>query len=134
MSKSIGNTITLGEEDATIRKKLATAATDPARVRRTDPGNPDVCNVHTLHTFFSDAERLEWVRSGCRSAAIGCLECKGALADNVIAHLTPIRARRQALEADRGRVEDVLRDGARRAREVARQTLTEVRQRIGLWS
>jgi tryptophanyl-tRNA synthetase len=134
MSKSIGNTITLGEEDAPIRKKLAVAATDPARVRRSDPGTPEKCNVHTLHTFFSDAARLEWVRTGCRTAGIGCIECKGALADNVIAHLGPIRERRRSFEADRDRVQAILREGARKAREVAAQTLTEVRQRIGLWS
>jgi tryptophanyl-tRNA synthetase len=134
MSKSIGNTITLAEDDASIRKKLATAATDPARVKRTDPGTPEICNVHTLHTFFSDEKRLEWVRTGCRTAGIGCLECKSALADNVIAHLGPIRARRRELEQDPGRVASVLREGARRASEVARQTMAEVRKLIGLWS
>lgn len=133
MSKSIGNTITLGESDESIRKKLAVAATDPARVRRKDPGNPDACNVHTLHTFFSDAERVKWVREGCTSAAIGCLECKSALADNVIAHLAPIRARREELAAKPERVTEMLRAGAERARAVARETMAEVRAKLGLW-
>jgi len=134
MSKSIGNTIALGEDDDSIRQKLATAATDPARVRRKDPGNPDVCNIHTLHTFFSDEERIQWVRSGCTTAAIGCFDCKKALADNLIAHLQPIRERRARLQANPKEVEEILRQGARKARAVAQQTISEVRQRIGLWS
>ncbi len=134
MSKSIGNTIALGEDDESIRKKLATAATDPARVRRKDPGNPDVCNIHTLHTFFSDAERIQWVRSGCTTATIGCIDCKGALADNVIAHLQPIRERKKQLQANPERVEAILREGAHKARAVAQQTIADVRERVGLWS
>lgn len=134
MSKSVGNTITLGEDEDAIRKKLATAATDPRRVKRTDPGDPDVCNIHTLHKFFSTAEEVRWVREGCRSAAIGCLECKGKLTDNVLAHFGPIRARRAELARDPGRVEAVLRDGARKAREIAQATMREVKERIGLWS
>lgn len=133
MSKSLGNTIALGEADEQIRKRLATAATDPQRVRRKDPGNPEVCNLHTLHTFFSDEERLEWVRSGCRTADIGCFECKSALADNLIAHLQVIRERRAELQAQPGRIEEILREGARKARAVARQTIDEVRDHIGLW-
>jgi tryptophanyl-tRNA synthetase len=134
MSKSIGNTIALGEDDESIRKKLATAATDPARVRRKDPGNPDVCNIHTLHSFFSDAERIQWVRSGCTTAAIGCIDCKGALADNVIAHLQPIRERKKQLQANPERVEAILREGAHKARTAAQRTIADVRERVGLWS
>lgn len=133
MSKSLGNTIALGEADEPIRKRLATAATDPQRVRRKDPGDPEVCNLHTLHTFFSDEERLEWVRSGCRTADIGCFECKSALADNLIAHLQVIRERRAELQAQTGRIEEILREGACKARAVARQTIDEVRAHIGLW-
>ena len=132
MSKSLGNTIALGEDNESIRQKLATAATDPARVRRKDPGNPDVCNIHTLHSFFSDAERIQWVRSGCSTAAIGCIECKGVLADNIIAHLQPIRERRTQLKVHPERVKAILREGARKARMVAQQTVVEVRKRIGL--
>jgi tryptophanyl-tRNA synthetase len=133
MSKSLGNTLQLSEPDEDIRKKLATAATDPARVRRKDPGNPDNCNIGTLHKFFSDEARLAWVYEGCTTAGIGCLECKSALADNVIAHLAPIRARKAELQSTPGRVEEILREGARRARAVAQQTMVEVRERIGLW-
>ena len=133
MSKSLGNTIALGEDNESIRQKLATAATDPARIRRKDLGNPDVCNIHTLHSFFSDAERIQWVRSGCSTAAIGCIDCKGVLADNIIAHLQPIRERRTQLKVHPERVEAILREGARKARAVAQQTVVEVRKRIGLW-
>ena len=133
MSKSLGNTIGLGEDNESIRQKLATAATDPARVRRKDPGNPDVCNIHTLHSFFSDAERIQWVRSGCSTAAIGCIDCKGVLADNIIVHLQLIRERRTQLKGHPERVEAILREGARKARAVAQQTIAAVRKRIGLW-
>ena len=132
MSKSLGNTIALGEDNESIRQKLATAATDPARVRRKDPGNPDVCNIHTLHSFFSDAERIQWVRSGCSTAAIGCIDCKGVLADNIIVHLQLIRERRTQLKVHPERVKAILREGARKARMVAQQTVVEVRKRIGL--
>lgn len=131
MSKSLGNTIALGASDKEIRKALARAATDPARVTRQDPGNPDRCNIHTLHTFFSDRETIKWVREGCQTAGIGCVECKTALADNVIAHLKPIRERREALTDEH--VRDALNAGAERAREVARQTMTEVHAALGLW-
>jgi tryptophanyl-tRNA synthetase len=134
MSKSVGNTISLGEDDASIRKKLKVAATDPARIRRADPGNPDVCNIHTLHSFFSDAPTVQWVREGCTTAGIGCLDCKTKLADNVIAHFGPIRERKAELTANPRRVEDILREGARKARAVAQQTLVEVRERLGLWT
>jgi tryptophanyl-tRNA synthetase len=134
MSKSIGNTIALSEDDKSIRKKLARAATDPQRVHREDPGDPDVCNVHTLHTFFSDAERIAWVREGCTTAGIGCSDCKKALADNVIEHLLPIRKRKSELVADPDRVATVLRGGAERASAVASKTMGEVRNKLGLWS
>jgi tryptophanyl-tRNA synthetase len=133
MSKSLGNTISLAEGDEIIKKKLATAATDPARVRRTDPGNPEVCNVNTLHSFFSDDETRAWVHKGCTTAGIGCLQCKGKLSENLAAHLGPIRERKRELEAHPERVEEILREGARRARTIAQETLREVRERIGLW-
>lgn len=134
MSKSLGNTIALSATDAQIRKALARAATDPQRERREDPGDPDKCNVFTLHTFFSDDERQAWVRQGCTTAGIGCLDCKTALADNVIAHLGPYRERREALQADEGRVREILAAGAARARKTAQDTLVQVRKKIGLWS
>jgi tryptophanyl-tRNA synthetase len=133
MSKSLGNTIRLSESDEEIRAKLATAATDPKRVRRKDPGNPDDCNIGTLHKFFSSEEQLAWVYEGCTTAGIGCLECKRALADNVSRHLAPIRARKAELLARPGRVEEILRAGAERARGIAQETLREVRAAVGLW-
>ncbi len=134
MSKSLGNTVALGEDAGSIRKKLAKAATDPARVRRSDPGNPDVCNIHTLHSFFSDAGQIRWVRSGCSTAAIGCLDCKNVLADNVIAHLEPIQKRREELKANLGQVEALLHEGAQKARAVAGVTMAEIRKRLGIWT
>jgi tryptophanyl-tRNA synthetase len=133
MSKSIGNTIALAEADASIRKKLAGAATDPQRVRREDPGDPDQCNVYTLHTFFSDDARRAWVRQGCTTAGIGCKDCKDALADNLIAHLQPIRARKAELVAQPARVAEVLADGAARASSIAKRTMADVRGKLGLW-
>src|SRR5262249_48014235 len=131
MSKSLGNTIRLSESDQEIWAKLSTAATDPKRVRRKDPGNPDDCNIGTLHKFFSDEARLPWVYEGCTTAGIGCLDCKKALAENVSAHLAPIRARKAELLAQPGRVEEILRAGAARARTIAQETLREVRRAVG---
>jgi tryptophanyl-tRNA synthetase len=132
MSKSLDNTIPLGATDKQIRKLLARAATDPARVTREDPGDPDKCNIHTLHTFFSSEEDLAWVRKGCTTAGIGCVDCKTRLADNTIAHLEPIRARRAALEAEPDRVEGILAAGAERARRTATGTMARVRKKLGL--
>ncbi|MCC6998257.1 MAG: tryptophan--tRNA ligase [Deltaproteobacteria bacterium] len=133
MSKSVGNTITLGESEEVVRKKLSVAVTDPARKRRTDPGNPDICNIHSLHTIFSSAERVAEVRAGCTGATIGCLQCKSWLADGVVAALRPIQERRRELEARPDEVQDALRDGARAAQAIARETMTMVRERLGLW-
>jgi len=133
MSKSIGNTIALGESDASITAKLKTAATDPARVKRTDPGDPDKCNVYTLHSFFSDDATKAWVREGCTTAGIGCIQCKGKLSEKVIEHLVPIRTRREALRQDPALVENALRTGAKKARAIAQATMAEVKQRIGVW-
>jgi tryptophanyl-tRNA synthetase len=134
MSKSIGNTISLSATDKEIRKKLASAATDPARETRTDPGNPDVCNVYTIHTFFSTEEQKSWVRQGCTTAGIGCVDCKGVLADNVIEHLTPIRRRKEELVAQPGKVAEILHAGADKARAIASSVMTDVRGAVGLWS
>jgi tryptophanyl-tRNA synthetase len=134
MSKSLGNTIALGAEDKVIRKALARAATDPARVTREDPGDPFKCNVHTLHTFFSKPDELEWVRTGCTTAGIGCLDCKSKLSDNVIEHLTPIRIRKQELAARPDEVAAIVERGRARAAEVAQKNMAEVRKKIGLWT
>lgn len=133
MSKSMDNTIVLSATDKQIRKQLARAATDPSRVKREDPGDPDKCNVFTLHKFFSDEERRSWVRDGCTTAGIGCVDCKGALADNLIEHLGDYRQRREELLAKPEEVERILAEGASRAREVARRTMDDVHRKLGLW-
>lgn len=134
MSKSLGNTIGLFDDANTIWEKLRPAATDPARVTKKDPGNPDICNVFTLHQGFSPQAVQVEVAAKCRGAAWGCLDCKRVLADHMIAALAPIRERAAALRADPARVDKVLRDGAARARAVARATLTEVKRRMGFFS
>lgn len=131
MSKSLGNTIGLLESPEAIWEKLRPAATDPARKTRKDPGNPDVCNIFTIHQGFSPPAVQAEVAQKCRTAAWGCLDCKRVLADHMIAELTPIRQRAAALQADPGRVRDLLRQGAGRARALARTTLAEVRRRMG---
>jgi tryptophanyl-tRNA synthetase len=132
MSKSLNNTIGLLEEPAEIWSKLATAATDPARKRRTDPGTPEICNIHTMHTCFSPPEDLEEIRQGCRTAGIGCIDCKKILHRNMMATLDPIRARAAELRADPGLVEDALARGAAGCAEIAERTMKEVRSAVGL--
>src|SRR5213080_1377723 len=131
MSKSLGNTIGLFEDADTIWEKLKPAATDPARVTRKDPGNPDICNIFTIHQGFSPPATLTLVAHNCRTAGWGCLDCKRVLADNMIAALTPIRERAERLQAEPRRVADLLRAGAAKARALARRTMTQVRRRMG---
>lgn len=132
MSKSIGNTVALLEEPAAIWEKLRPAVTDPARVRRTDPGNPDVCNIFQLHKAFSDAATVQHVDVQCRTAGWGCIDCKKVLAASMEVELVPIRARAAELAAKPSMVTEALGDGAARARRVARATMDEVRERMGL--
>jgi tryptophanyl-tRNA synthetase len=132
MSKSYGNTIMLSEPEADVRAKLKTMVTDPARIRRTDPGNPDICPVFDLHKVFSTEETQEEVRAGCTTAGIGCIQCKGWLADGVVREIAPIQERRRVLEADPEHVDAILWDGSARARRRAIQTLQHVRQAMGL--
>jgi tryptophanyl-tRNA synthetase len=132
MSKSIGNTISLREDDDAVWNKLRTAATDPARVRRTDVGDPDKCNVFTLHRFFSSDARQAEVRRGCTTAGIGCIECKKWLCEGVTADLARIRARRAELLARPEAIDEILVEGGRRARAVAAETMAVVRERLGL--
>jgi tryptophanyl-tRNA synthetase len=132
MSKSYGNTILLSDPEPDIRAKLKPMVTDPARIRRKDPGNPDVCPVGDLHKVFSTAETLTKVYEGCTTAGIGCIECKGWVADAIIEHLAPIRERRSRYEQDNSLVRDILEAGAQRASKRADQTLDEVRAAIGL--
>ena len=132
MSKSLGNTISLRESDEAAWDKLRTAATDPARVRRTDPGDPDKCNIFTLHRFFSSAERQAEVRTGCTTAGIGCIDCKKWLFEGIKADLNRIRARRDELLATPETVDTILAEGAQRARAVAKDTMARVRQCLGI--
>ena len=132
MSKSYGNTILLSDPEPEIRAKLKPMVTDPARIRRKDPGNPDVCPVGDLHKVFSTAETLTKVYEGCTTASIGCIECKGWVADAIIEHLTPIQERRRRYEQDNLLVKEILEAGAQRASQRAGQTLAEVRTAIGL--
>jgi len=132
MSKSYGNTILLADPEPVIRQKLKPMVTDPARVRRSDPGNPEVCPVFDLHKVFSSAETQQKVREGCTTAGIGCIECKGWLADAVVAELAPIQERRRRYESDPALVTEILMDGERRATIRAEQTMVEVRAAMGL--
>ena len=127
MSKSYGNTIMLTDPEPVVRQKLKTMVTDPARVRRTDPGNPDVCPVGDLHKIFSSAETMAKVNTGCRSAGIGCIECKGWAADAIVHILNPMQARRKKYEEKPRLAWDILETGSERARKVASETINEVR-------
>jgi tryptophanyl-tRNA synthetase len=133
MSKSYGNFISLSESDESIRAKSRAMITDPARKRRTDPGNPDVCPVYDWHKLFSPPETLAWSAAGCRSAGIGCIECKMAMADNLIKWIAPVRARREEYAAHPATVLGILDEGAKKAREVAQKTMTRVREAVFNW-
>ena len=132
MSKSYGNTIALRDDPGEVEKKLRTMPTDPARVRRTDPGNPAVCPVWQFHEVYSDESTKDWVQQGCRSAGIGCLECKQPIVDAVRAELAPIQARARELEAEPEVVRSAINEGCERARDVARETMDEVRLAMSL--
>jgi tryptophanyl-tRNA synthetase len=132
MSKSLGNTIGLLEPPADIWDKLRPAATDPARVRRTDPGNPDICNIYHLHKAFSTEITVEHVAMQCRSAGWGCIDCKKVLFDSMEQELSPIRTRAAELKADPQSITERLDAGAEKARQVAQRTMTDVRAAMGL--
>jgi len=131
MSKSLGNTIGLFESPEAIWEKLRPAATDPARKTRKDPGDPDKCNVYTIHRGFSPPDTLTHVAQQCRTAGWGCLDCKRVLADSMVATLAPMRERAAALAADPARVDRTLAEGAARAGAVAGETMREARRRMG---
>ena len=133
MSKSYGNAITLSESDADIRGKTKVMVTDPARKRRTDPGNPDVCPVYDWHKLFSTPETLKWSAEGCRSAGIGCIECKAKMADHLIEWIAPIRERRVQYEKHPARVLEIVDQGSNRARTVAQGTMHRVREAVFGW-
>ncbi len=128
MSKSYGNTILMSEPESSLRAKLKTMVTDPARIRRSDPGNPDVCPVGDLHKIFSDKETMAKVDVGCRTAGIGCIECKSWAADAMVKTLAPIQERRAHYERNPKLAWDILEDGSRKAQQVAESTLSEVRE------
>ena len=132
MSKSYGNTILLSDPEPEVRAKLKTMVTDPARIRRSDAGDPDVCPVFDLHKVFSTGETQAEVRAGCTSAGIGCIQCKGWLADAVVKELAPIQQRRQHFEAHPEEVKAILDDGAVRANARAEVTMQQVRAAVGL--
>jgi len=133
MSKSYSNTITLSESDADIRAKTKVMVTDPARKRRSDPGNPDVCPVYDWHKLFSPPETLKWSAEGCRSAGIGCIECKAAMADNLIKWIAPVRERRVEYEKNPKRVLELIDAGSKRARVEAVKTMERVREAVFGW-
>jgi tryptophanyl-tRNA synthetase len=130
MSKSYGNTINLSDPEPVVRQKLKTMVTDPARVRRSDPGNPDVCPVGDLHKIFSEDDVIAKVDVGCRSAGIGCIECKGWAADALVNILNPMQQRRKKYEQNPRLAWDILESGSERARQVASQTMNEVRSAL----
>lgn len=132
MSKSLGNYIAVGDDPDTIRKKVSSAFTDETRLRRKDPGHPESCYVCGLQGYFSPAEKVAELHDGCRSARIGCVDSKRALADAMIASLAPIQERKREILAKPGFIDDVLHEGARRARAMAQNTMAEVRERLGL--
>jgi len=132
MSKSYGNTIALRDDPDTVAKKVRTMPTDPARVKRSDVGNPEKCPVWSLHQIYSDAERKKWVQKGCTTAGIGCLECKQPVIQAIQAELAPMRERARAYVEDPTLVKNIIADGTEKARRLAQETMREVREAIGL--
>ncbi|MBI5329360.1 MAG: tryptophan--tRNA ligase [Betaproteobacteria bacterium] len=132
MSKSYHNTISLREDPEAVTKKIRTMPTDPARGRRTDPGEPDRCPVWPLHEVYSGDDVKAWVRQGCTTAGIGCIECKQPVIDAVLKELAPIQERARALTEDPDTVKNVIADGCEKARDLARETMRDVREAMGL--
>src|SRR3954470_14046289 len=132
MSKSYNNTIALRESPESVTKKIRTMPTDPARVKRTDPGEPEKCPVWQLHQVYSDEVRKAWVQQGCRSAGIGCLECKQPVIDSVLAELKPMRERAQRYLDDPTLVRSIIADGGEKAQKLADETMRDVREVMGL--
>ena len=132
MSKSLDNTIPVLADADAVWAKVRTAVTDPQRVRRDDPGDPDVCNVYSLHKFFTDIETQADIETRCRAGTIGCVDCKRILSDNIADAFEPFRERAAEFHAKPERVREILDDGAARASVIARQTMAEVRERMGL--
>jgi tryptophanyl-tRNA synthetase len=132
MSKSLNNHIELASTPEETLQRVMTMVTDPQRKLRSDPGNPDVCNVFAMHNVFSEAEEVEMVNTECRQAGIGCVDCKKLFAKNLNTHLEPFRTKRATLAEDPHHVWDLLQDGAARAKKIAERTMAEVRSAVGL--
>jgi tryptophanyl-tRNA synthetase len=130
MSKSYGNAISFTEDDEAIRAKTKVMMTDPARKRRSDPGNPEVCPAYDWHKLFSPPDTLEWAAQGCRTAGIGCIECKAAMAENLIKWIAPVRERRHHYEAQPEAVRQILAEGSAKARVTAQKTMARVREAV----
>ena len=132
MSKSLDNYIALLDEPDVIRKKLKTAFTVATRLRKSDPGDPSICNIFTLHKFFTPADKCDEICGQCKSAELGCVDCKKMLADNMIAALAPIREKALAVRADEGYLDGVLKQGAEHCQDMAAETMAEVLEAMGL--
>jgi tryptophanyl-tRNA synthetase len=132
MSKSYNNTITLRESAESVTKKVRSMPTDPARARRTDPGEPAKCPVWQLHLVYSNDACKEWVQHGCRTAGIGCIECKQPVIDGILREQAPMRERAQIYLDDLTLVKNIIADGCEKARELARETMRDVRESMGL--
>ena len=132
MGKSLNNHIELATTPEATVKRVKEMVTDPARQRRTDAGNPDVCNVFTMHKLFSAQDEVDMINTECRKAGIGCVDCKLRFANNLNKHLEPFRAKRAELASDPRKIQDILHDGANRARAIAEQTMVEVREAMQL--
>lgn len=132
MSKSYDNTISLRENPASIEKKIRTMPTDPARVRRSDPGNPDKCPVWQFHLIYSNHETQEWVQHGCRNAEIGCLDCKSPIISAILAEQGPMYERIQKFEEDPTLVRNIIADGCEKANKLAEETMRDIREAMGL--
>ena len=128
MSKSYGNTINLSDTEPVVRQKLKTMVTDPARVRRTDPGNPDVCPVYEFHKIYSPQEVQAQINKDCRTAAIGCIDCKKLVADKMVERMAPMWEARASLMSHPSRIDEIVQDGSQRAAKVAKATLAEVNE------
>ena len=132
MSKSYNNTITLREDAASVTNKVKRMPTDPARVRRMDPGDPDKCPVWQLHLVYSDDACRDWVKTGCRSAGIGCLECKQPVIDGILREQAPMHERAQAFLDDPALLRSIIAEGNQKARKLAQETMRDVREAMGL--
>ena len=132
MSKSYSNSVFMREDPDQLEQKVRTMKTDPARVRRQDPGDPDKCPVFELHKIYSSADTIDWVESGCRSASIGCIDCKGPLIDSLKEEQQTFRENAEPFVQDRSLIRNIIDKGSEKARVIARETLEDVRSAMGI--